>query len=67
MLGFGDILQTLTEYQGLRQSYKNAFWLEVGCASVALILFMGFVRVKAAESEFTVEEIEERRIAAGGT
>ena len=66
LLGFADVVATFTEYQGLRQSYKNAFWLEVACAGVALVCFMGFVRVEAAESEFTVEEKEERRLAAEG-
>lgn len=64
LLGFGDVVATFTEYEGLRQSYKNAFWLEVACAAVALVIFLGFVRVEAAESEFTVEEKEERRLAA---
>lgn len=55
LLGFGDVVAANT-HQGERQSYKNAFWLEFGCGIAALIIFCGFVRIKAAESDKTADE-----------
>ena len=41
-LGFADITVTGTASQGRRQSYKNAFWLEMACSAAALVIFMAF-------------------------
>ncbi|TKA32322.1 hypothetical protein B0A54_14473 [Friedmanniomyces endolithicus] len=61
MLGFADIVVTGTAQQGQRQSYRNAFWLELACGATALVIFMGFVRIERAKSDYTADEKEERR------
>jgi MFS family permease len=59
-LGFADIVNTYTVASlGLRRSYHAVFWFEVACASTALTILVLFVKIKKAESEFTVEEREE--------
>jgi MFS family permease len=59
MLGFADIVHIETlEYAGMRGSYKTVFWFEVGLAVVGLLVVAGFVRVKEARSELTVDERE---------
>jgi MFS family permease len=59
-LGFADIVNTYTVASlGLRRSYHAIFWFEVACASTALTILVLFVKIKKAESEFTVEEREE--------
>lgn len=37
-------------------SYKTAFWVEVGLAGFALLIFVGFVRVGRAKSDLTADE-----------
>lgn len=59
-LGLGDLVVTETKGQGLRRSYKNVFWFEVGVASVALVLLVGFVKIDKAKSQMTADE----RVAA---
>ncbi|KAK3623630.1 hypothetical protein LTR56_021493 [Elasticomyces elasticus] len=61
LLGFADILVSKTAHQGQRQSYKNAFWLNLACGSTALITFMAFVRIDRATSDYTADEKEEQR------
>lgn len=59
-LGFADIVNTYTvEKIGPRKSYHAVFWFEVGLAAAALGIFVGFVKIKKAESEMTVDEREE--------
>jgi MFS family permease len=59
-LGFADIVNTYTVASlGLRRSYHAVFWFEVACASTAITILVFFVKIKKAESEFTVEEREE--------
>jgi MFS family permease len=59
-LGFADIVNTYTvAILGPRRSYHAVFWFEVACASTALTILVLFVKIKKAESEFTVEEREE--------
>ncbi|KAK3070626.1 hypothetical protein LTR53_010140, partial [Teratosphaeriaceae sp. CCFEE 6253] len=41
-LGFADIVVTGTAGQGQRQSYRNAFWLELACGATALVIFTVF-------------------------
>jgi MFS family permease len=55
-LGIADISVSATSHLGKRESYKVAFWLGVGCAGISLLLLAGFVRIKKAESDLTVEE-----------
>lgn len=56
LLGCADVITTNTRQQGERQSYKNAFWLELACGIAALVVFCGFVRMKAAKSDQTADE-----------
>ena len=35
------------------------FWFEVACAATALVILVGFVKIRKAESEFTVDEKRE--------
>jgi MFS family permease len=56
-LGCADIVNTYTiERLGERNSYHAVFWFEVGCAAVALIVLILFVKIEKAESGWTVEE-----------
>ncbi|KAF4556896.1 putative drug resistance protein [Elsinoe fawcettii] len=57
MLGFADVVVTETADQGVSRKYKNAFWLEVGCASLALVLLAGFVKIDKAKSQLTADEV----------
>lgn len=56
LLGFADIVVSQTTYQGLKQSYKNAFWFELACGSMALMIFAAFVRIPSAVSDMTADE-----------
>lgn len=61
LLGFADVVASNTRYQGERQSYKNAFWFEMACGAAALVIFMGFVRIRAATSDKTADEKAEEK------
>lgn len=64
MLGFADIILIYTTSDApdpdaqdvLRRGYQNAFWFELACAALALVVLIGFVRLKKAKSELTVDE-----------
>jgi len=58
LLGFSDIVATMTSYQGEKQSYKNVFWFELACGAAALVVFVGFVRIDSAKSDLTADEKE---------
>jgi hypothetical protein len=58
-LGLAEVIATQTEHQGARRSYKIVFWYEVAIAAVALVLFVGFVKIDRAKSTMTVDEMEE--------
>ncbi|KAH6715453.1 MFS multidrug transporter-like protein [Leptodontidium sp. MPI-SDFR-AT-0119] len=56
-LGFADIVNSYTvERLGMRESYHAVFWFEVACAATALVILVCFVKIRKAESEFTVDE-----------
>jgi nitrate/nitrite transporter NarK len=55
-LGLGDLVANGTAHQGLKKSYKNAFWFEVAAAAVALVLLVGFVKIDKAKSDMTADE-----------
>jgi hypothetical protein len=55
-LGFADFTATRTESSGQAKSYKAVFWFEAGCAAVALVLLLVFVKIDCAKSDYTVEE-----------
>lgn len=59
MLGFADVVVSNTRSQGERGSYKNAFWFELATGVSALMVFMGFVKMRAAKSDKTADEKEE--------
>ncbi|KAI9713847.1 MAG: hypothetical protein M1820_000577 [Bogoriella megaspora] len=63
-LGWADVVATQTSKYGEARSYKNAFWFEVGCAGVALVLLVGFVRIDKAKSDLTADEKEALALAA---
>ncbi|KAK5132939.1 hypothetical protein LTR08_008387 [Meristemomyces frigidus] len=63
LLGFADIVVSRTAHQGERQSYKNAFWLELACGGAALVIFMAFVRIDKAKSDLTADEKEAQEAA----
>lgn len=50
-LGFADLVAQETASKGQRQSYKAVFWYATACATVAVLLLLGFVRIEKAESE----------------
>ncbi|KAI9808717.1 MAG: hypothetical protein M1825_003869 [Sarcosagium campestre] len=55
-LGFADVTAAAVADQGLKQSYKAALWFNVAIAVVALVVFVGFVRLKKAASDLTADE-----------
>ncbi|KAF2223182.1 putative MFS multidrug transporter [Elsinoe ampelina] len=57
LLGFADVVVTETADQGTARKYKNGFWLEVGCAALALVLLAGFVKIDKAKSQLTADEV----------
>jgi len=63
LLALADIVVSNTAYQGVRQSYKNAFWFEMACGGAALVIFMGFVRIDSATSDLTADEKEAQKAA----
>ncbi|KAL0943024.1 MFS multidrug transporter [Colletotrichum truncatum] len=54
-LGMGDVAVGQTSHLGQKQSYKTAFWMAVGVAGVALVLY-AFVQIGQAKSDLTMEE-----------
>ncbi len=55
-LGVADIAVAQTSHLGLKQSYKVAFWFGTGCAGVALLLLVFYVRIDRAKSDLTHDE-----------
>jgi MFS family permease len=55
-LGVADIAVSQTSHLGLKQSYKFAFWFGTGCAGIALLLLVFFVRIDRAKSDLTFDE-----------
>ena len=55
-LGLADVTAIATRGQGLKNSYKAVFWFEVAVAAVALIISVGFVEIKKAQSDLTADE-----------
>ena len=43
-----------------------SFWLELACGGAALVIFMTFVRIDKAKSDFTADEKEAQRAAEEG-
>ena len=51
-LALAKVVMTSTSTQGDTRDYTNAFWLQLSCGIVALIIFSAFVRVdRASEDE----------------
>lgn len=55
-LAFADVVQTNTAHLGLKASYQAVFWYQLGCSVLALGIMLGFVRIRKAKSELTVDE-----------
>ena len=55
-LAFADVTQTNTAQLGLKASYQAVFWYQLGCSGLALGIMLGFVRIRKAKSELTVDE-----------
>lgn len=58
LLAFAGFVQTQTADLGLKRSYQSVFWYQLACAATALVVMAGFVRLRKAESELTVDEKE---------
>ena len=56
LLSFADVTQTQTVYLGLKRSYQSVFWYQLACAVSALVIMIGFVRIRKAESDLTADE-----------
>lgn len=56
LLAFADVTQTQTAHLGLKRSYQSVFWYQLACAVLALVIMIGFVRIKSAKSDLTVDE-----------
>ena len=63
-LGLADVVVGATVGQGMKTSYKNAFWVEVGCAVLAGVVLTLFVRIDRAKSDLTADEKEMAQRAA---
>jgi hypothetical protein len=61
LLGASDVLAGATRHKGAKQSYKIVFWFELALAALALVILVGFVRLKKAKSALTADELEELR------
>ncbi len=55
-LAFADVTQTNTAQLGLKMSYQAVFWYQLGCSSLSLVIMLGFVRIRKAKSQLTVDE-----------
>jgi len=60
LLAFADVTQTGTAHFGLKRSYQSVFWYQLACSVTALVIMIGFVRIREAKSEWTVDERAER-------
>jgi len=58
LLAFAGFVQTKTADLGLKRSYQSVFWYQLACATTALFIMAGFVRLRKAESGLTVDEKE---------
>lgn len=57
VLGVCDIIQSYTvEEQGLRQSYKNTFWMGVATSAASLVIVTIWGKVPKAKSDLTADE-----------
>jgi len=57
LLGFSDILQANTvDEVGLKNSYKNTFWLGVGSGAAGLVVVTLWGNVPRAKSDMTADE-----------
>ena len=56
LLAFADVTQTETAHLGLKGSYQAVFWYQLACACLALVIMLGFVRIRKAKSEITADE-----------
>lgn len=56
LLAFADVIQTGTMDVGLKRSYQSVFWYQFACSILALVIMIGFVRIRKAESEMTADE-----------
>ena len=56
LLAFADVTQTQTTHLGLKLSYQSVFWYQLACSVLALVVMVGFVRIRKAKSEMTVDE-----------
>ena len=56
LLAFADVTQVETVHLGLKRSYQSVFWFQLACSVLALVIMIGFVRIKKAESDRTADE-----------
>ena len=56
LLAFANVVQTQTAIFGLKRSYQSVFWYQFAASALALIIMIGFVRIKKAKSEPTADE-----------
>lgn len=56
LLAFADVTQTETVHLGLKRSYQSVFWFQLACTVLALVIMIGLVRIRKAESDLTVDE-----------
>ena len=56
LLSFADVTQTETAHLGLKRSYQSVFWFQLACVVLSLVIMIGFVRIRKAESDLTADE-----------
>lgn len=56
LLAVADVIQTATADVSLKRSYQSVFWYQFACSALALVIMMGFVRIRKAEGEMTTDE-----------
>lgn len=56
LLAISDVIQTATMDVGLKRSYQSVFWFQFACSVLAVVIMIGFVRIRKAESDLTTDE-----------
>ena len=56
LLAFADVTQTGTAHLGLKGSYQSVFWYQLACSVLSLVIMIGFVRIRKAQSDLTADE-----------
>lgn len=62
-LGLADLVVAENQSEGMKKSYRAAFWFGTACAGVSLLIFC-FVKIGKAKSQLLIEERVERGLSS---